>query len=66
MKMYFSKYQLSLLDVQAGDLVSVYADVEGKCLRGYMKPFEGKKLFVGNGVMHVARDDIFRTDKKLG
>ncbi|XP_078655899.1 tRNA (cytosine(72)-C(5))-methyltransferase NSUN6-like [Branchiostoma floridae x Branchiostoma belcheri] len=46
-------------DVQAGDHVSVYVDVEGKCLRGYQKPYQGSRVFVGNGVARMNRDDIF-------
>ncbi|XP_035688833.1 tRNA (cytosine(72)-C(5))-methyltransferase NSUN6-like isoform X1 [Branchiostoma floridae] len=46
-------------DVQAGDQVSVYVDVEGKCLRGFQKPYSGPRVFVGNGVARMSRDDIF-------
>ncbi|CAH1238735.1 NSUN6 [Branchiostoma lanceolatum] len=46
-------------DVQAGDQVSVYVDVAGKCLRGFQKSYDGPRVFVGNGVARMSRDDIF-------
>ena len=45
--------------MKAGDRVSVYADVNGKCLRGLVKPFDGEKLFVGNGIVQFSREDIY-------
>ena len=45
--------------MKAGDRVSVYADVNGKCLRGLVKPFNGEKLFVGNGIVQFSREDIY-------
>lgn len=44
--------------VKAGDLVSVYSDIEGKCKRG-AKEFEGVKVFLGNGISELSRSDIF-------
>ncbi|NXR06755.1 NOP2 methyltransferase, partial [Semnornis frantzii] len=44
--------------MKAGDLVSVYSDIEGKCKRG-AKEFEGVKVFLGNGISEVSRGDIF-------
>ncbi|NWH81710.1 NOP2 methyltransferase, partial [Piaya cayana] len=44
--------------MKAGDLVSVYSDIEGKCKRG-AKEFEGVKVFLGNGVSEVSRSEIF-------
>ncbi|NXH22652.1 NOP2 methyltransferase, partial [Bucco capensis] len=44
--------------LKAGDLVSVYSDIEGKCKRGAME-FEGAKVFLGNGMSAVSRRDIF-------
>ena len=35
--------------MQAGEKVAVFADVEGECLKGRTKGFEGVKEFVGNG-----------------
>ncbi|XP_074549119.1 tRNA (cytosine(72)-C(5))-methyltransferase NSUN6 isoform X2 [Halichoeres trimaculatus] len=47
--------------MKPGDVVSVYSDLEGKCTRGATS-FQGKKVFVGNGVAQMARASIF-TDK---
>ncbi|NXX48059.1 NOP2 methyltransferase, partial [Tricholaema leucomelas] len=44
--------------MKAGDLVSVYSDIEGKCKRG-AKEFEGVKVFLGNGISEVSRSEIF-------
>ena len=41
--------------------VSVFADVDSKCLRGFAKKFEaGRKVFVGNGVLALPREDLFK------
>ena len=47
-------------DMVAGNSVSVYADIDGACRKGMNKPFEGQKLFVGNGTVQLSRDDIYR------
>ncbi|NXF20534.1 NOP2 methyltransferase, partial [Rhodinocichla rosea] len=44
--------------VKAGDLVSVYSDIEGKCKRG-AKEFDGVKVFLGNGISELSRSEIF-------
>ncbi|XP_017328460.1 tRNA (cytosine(72)-C(5))-methyltransferase NSUN6 isoform X1 [Ictalurus punctatus] len=44
--------------MKAGDAVSVFSDVEGRCTRG-AKEFLGKKVFLGNGVCVMNRSDIF-------
>ena len=41
--------------------VSVFADVDSKCLRGFAKKFEaGRKIFVGNGVLALPREELFK------
>ena len=52
--------------LSVGDDVSVFADVEDKCLRGFAKEFPGAKVFVGNGKALMSRDDLFKTDKPKG
>ncbi|XP_059172386.1 tRNA (cytosine(72)-C(5))-methyltransferase NSUN6-like [Physella acuta] len=47
-----------LHNTRAGDLVSVYADLDGKCLKGRASVYDGQKLHVGNGVSQVARSDV--------
>lgn len=48
-----------------GSMVSVYADLSGKCLKG-SKEYETdqEKMFVGNGISHVSRYDLFGGNKK--
>ncbi|KAJ8277621.1 hypothetical protein GJAV_G00077660 [Gymnothorax javanicus] len=50
--------------MQAGDRVSVFADVEGRCTRG-AKEFQGKKAFVGNGVAEMCRAHIFCSNEPV-
>ena len=49
-------------DMVAGNSVSVYADIDGACRKGMNKPFEGRKLFAGNGTVQLSRDDIYRAE----
>lgn len=51
-----------LVDMKAGDVVSVFSDVEGKCKRGATS-FQGERVFVGNGVAQVNRTSIFCKDE---
>ena len=39
--------------------MSVFADVEGQCRKGLTKPYNGKKIFLGNGRAVLTRNDIF-------
>ncbi|KAG7224996.1 hypothetical protein INR49_014914 [Caranx melampygus] len=48
--------------MKAGDVVSVFSDLEGKCTRGATN-FQGKRVFVGNGVAEMDRAHIFCTDE---
>ncbi|XP_030253746.1 putative methyltransferase NSUN6 isoform X2 [Sparus aurata] len=48
--------------MKAGDVVSVFSDLEGKCTRGATS-FQGKKAFVGNGVAQMDRSAIFCADE---
>lgn len=48
-------------DMKAGDRVSVFSDVEGRCTRGATS-FQGNKVFVGNGVAEMDRSAIFATE----
>ncbi|ELU16404.1 hypothetical protein CAPTEDRAFT_182050 [Capitella teleta] len=52
-------------NLQAGEMVSVYADVDGGCRKGLTKPFEGTTIFVGNGRMLMSRRDIFVSMEKV-
>ncbi|MEE6466830.1 hypothetical protein FKM82_007064 [Ascaphus truei] len=44
--------------MKAGDEVSVYSDIEGKCKRG-AKEFLETKVFLGNGISELSRSEIF-------
>lgn len=51
-------------DMKAGDVVSVFSDLEGRCTRGATS-FQGKRAFVGNGVARMDRSSIFCSDKPV-
>ncbi|KRY00113.1 putative methyltransferase NSUN6 [Trichinella pseudospiralis] len=44
-----------------GSNVSVYMDLEGKCRLGWKRPYDKRKLYLGNGVIAVSRDSLFKT-----
>ncbi|KAK7109720.1 tRNA (cytosine(72)-C(5))-methyltransferase NSUN6-like [Littorina saxatilis] len=48
--------------MQAGSKVQVMCDLDGKCLRGFTQPYQGKKLYVGTGVALVSREEVFCAD----
>ncbi|XP_061614140.1 tRNA (cytosine(72)-C(5))-methyltransferase NSUN6 [Phyllopteryx taeniolatus] len=50
--------------MKAGDVVSVFSDVEGKCTRGAFS-FHGLKIFVGNGLAEKDRGGIFGTGETV-
>ncbi|KAK3587845.1 hypothetical protein CHS0354_019715 [Potamilus streckersoni] len=52
-------------DLQAGDSVVVYADIDGVCRRGMTQTFTGNKKYVGSGVMRASREQIFVTKEKI-
>ena len=37
---------LLITGIERGDLVSVYADLEGKCRKGLTKPYDGQKCLL--------------------
>lgn len=43
----------------SGDLVSIWADLDGNCSKGLKKNYTGEKLFIGNGICQVNRSDVF-------
>ena len=51
--------------MQDGDSVSVYADVDGKCRKGLVKPYDGRTVYLGNGIARASRHAIFVTKTKL-
>lgn len=52
-------------NIAVGEKVSVYADIEEKCLRG-CKMFQGKKRFVGNGIARQSRKELFHNNTSEG
>jgi methyltransferase NSUN6 len=42
-----------------GDLVSIWADLDGNCSKGSKKIYLGRKIFIGNGICQVNRLDVF-------
>lgn len=66
--LYTKTFKVSLLlitGIERGDLVSVYADLEGKCRKGLTKPYDGQKVFVGNGTAVLARKEIFCSQQNV-
>ncbi|XP_014396877.1 PREDICTED: putative methyltransferase NSUN6 isoform X3 [Myotis brandtii] len=59
-KTFRMSYLFLLLDLvmKAGDVVSVYSDIKGKCKKG-AKEFDGTKVFLGNGISELSRRGIF-------
>lgn len=51
--------------VAVGELVAVYVDLDEKCLRG-SKGFDGRKMFIGNGIAVQARKELFNKGKPSG
>lgn len=51
--------------MKAGDVVSVYSDIEGKCKRGALEFLDSKKVFIGNGTSELSRKDIFNSSSPL-
>ena len=45
--------------VSSGDLVSVWADLEGKCPKGHKKAYFGRTKFIGNGICQLDRFQVF-------
>ena len=50
---------LSLLGMKSGDEVSVYVDLDRGCRKGLVKPYQGRKVFIGNGLAVCSRQDVF-------
>ena len=62
----FSPGILSLSSsIRPGDSVSVMADINNKCLRG-AKQFQGETRHVGNGVIQVSREELFKSEAPQG
>ena len=45
--------------------MSVYCDLEDKCRKGLIKPFDGQKVFLGNGIAVFARKEIFCSEQNM-
>ncbi|XP_048856950.1 tRNA (cytosine(72)-C(5))-methyltransferase NSUN6 isoform X2 [Brienomyrus brachyistius] len=50
--------------MKAGDSVAVCSDVEGRCTRG-ATDFQGRKVFLGNGIAVMSRAEIFQADEPV-
>nr|XP_022308807.1 putative methyltransferase NSUN6 [Crassostrea virginica] len=48
-------------NMATGDLVSVWVDLNGRCLKGDTQPLKGPRIHAGNGVAQFDRDAIFKT-----
>lgn len=45
--------------------MSVCCDLENKCRKGLTKPFDGQKVFLGNGIAALARKEIFCSEQNV-
>ena len=45
--------------LKTGDQVTVYADLDGKCLKGFSKKFNRPKMMIATGKSLVSRQEIF-------
>ncbi|XP_076349190.1 tRNA (cytosine(72)-C(5))-methyltransferase NSUN6 isoform X2 [Tachypleus tridentatus] len=54
------------LNLKQGEKVAVFTDINGMCKRGLTKPFTGDKVFVGNGISVLNRQDIFKVSSPRG
>ena len=62
----FVYLSIPIILVDKGDIVSVWVDLEGKCLKGWKKRFTGSSLFIGNGRCVADRSEIFNDQAKQG
>ena len=53
----------SIVGLLNGDYVSVYSDLDGRCLKGTATDYSGSVVFVGNGQAVMSRDELFGSDK---
>ncbi|XP_053609521.1 tRNA (cytosine(72)-C(5))-methyltransferase NSUN6 [Plodia interpunctella] len=44
---------------QKGDIVDIYGDITGQCKRGLKVGYDGKKQYVGTGILKMTRNDLF-------
>ena len=51
-----------LPSVEKGDEVQVYADVTGKCKRGWAKEYTEPSHYVGTGIAEMTRTQIFSSN----
>jgi 16S rRNA C967 or C1407 C5-methylase (RsmB/RsmF family) len=59
---------LGMVDgIVVGEKVSVWADLEGKCIKGWKRAFTGgSKRFLGNGISRASRSDVFEQQVSSG
>ncbi|VDP14681.1 unnamed protein product [Soboliphyme baturini] len=58
--LYASGIMGSNRDFRVDEVVSVLMDIDARCRRGVKRPYEGRCVFLGNGVTHQSRRDIFK------
>ncbi|XP_052753266.1 tRNA (cytosine(72)-C(5))-methyltransferase NSUN6 isoform X2 [Galleria mellonella] len=46
-------------NLQLGERVDIYADMDGQCKRGLKVKYNGKKMYVGTGYLKMLRCDLF-------
>ncbi|XP_064211306.1 tRNA (cytosine(72)-C(5))-methyltransferase NSUN6 isoform X3 [Tribolium castaneum] len=53
-------------NIQIGDNVSIYVDLDKKCKKGFLKLYNGKKTFIGNGEVILGRNHLFCETPQTG
>lgn len=61
--MYYLHVIFSPIDLSKGDYVSVYSDIDMKCLKGTAREYDGETMFVGNGVAIMNREELFGSSR---
>lgn len=54
------------MGMKQNDMVSVYADLDAKCRRGFTQIYTGRKFFVGNGNVVLSRKELFNDTPPKG
>lgn len=56
----FINFGFIILGLKVGQIVSVFADIVKDCKKGLVKKYaDENKLFLGNGIVQMTREDIF-------
>lgn len=46
-------------DINEGDTVSLYVDIDSVCLRGSLPPYTFNRMYIGNGIAKYGRVAVY-------